>query len=100
MLSLIEELKYDISYNSRKALIYFDNDATSRYDQILPNVSSLIARKKGMSQDVIFVHANTLEEANIDLKLHWASVIAITLTVNCSQYMEVANEQQTCHTYG
>eukprot|EP00957_Ditylum_brightwellii_P136298 10394679-Ditylum_brightwellii.AAC.1 len=46
MLSLIEELKFDISYSSQKTLINFDNDAALCYDCILPNISSLIARKK------------------------------------------------------
>eukprot|EP00957_Ditylum_brightwellii_P028472 2150034-Ditylum_brightwellii.AAC.1 len=44
--SLVEEVRYDISYSSRKTLLNFDNDAASCYDQILPNASSLIARKK------------------------------------------------------
>eukprot|EP00957_Ditylum_brightwellii_P148364 11294779-Ditylum_brightwellii.AAC.1 len=38
MLSLIEELKYDISFSSRKTLISFDHDAVSCYNQILPNI--------------------------------------------------------------
>eukprot|EP00957_Ditylum_brightwellii_P155449 11832596-Ditylum_brightwellii.AAC.1 len=45
-LSLIKELKYDISYSSQKTLINFDNDVALCYNQILPNISSLIARKK------------------------------------------------------
>eukprot|EP00957_Ditylum_brightwellii_P072664 5521862-Ditylum_brightwellii.AAC.1 len=44
-ISLIEELKYDMCYCSRKLLINFDNNAASCYDQILPNASSLVARK-------------------------------------------------------
>ena len=67
-LSLIEELKYDISYSSRKSLINFDNDAASCYDRILPNVSSLVARKFGMHKNVTFVHAKTLENAKYRLK--------------------------------
>eukprot|EP00957_Ditylum_brightwellii_P180363 13739820-Ditylum_brightwellii.AAC.1 len=62
-LSLIKELKYDISYSLRKTIINFDYDAVSCYDHILPNISSLIAWKKGMCCDVTFVHANALEEA-------------------------------------
>eukprot|EP00957_Ditylum_brightwellii_P053999 4090122-Ditylum_brightwellii.AAC.1 len=45
-LSLIEELKNDISYSLQKTLINFDNNAASYYDRILPNISSLIAWKK------------------------------------------------------
>eukprot|EP00957_Ditylum_brightwellii_P181486 13824447-Ditylum_brightwellii.AAC.1 len=44
-LSLIEELKYNICYNSRKSLINFDNDAASCYDMMLPNISSLVPSK-------------------------------------------------------
>ena len=71
-LSLIEELKYGISYSSRKTLINFDNDAVLCYNRILPNISSLITHKKGMSCVVTFVHVNMLEEAEYQLKLHWA----------------------------
>jgi hypothetical protein len=65
-LLLIEELKYDISYSSCKSLINFDNDAASCYGRILPNISSLVARKKRMHKNVTSVHATTLEKANID----------------------------------
>eukprot|EP00957_Ditylum_brightwellii_P195142 14868737-Ditylum_brightwellii.AAC.1 len=68
MLSLIKDLKYNISYCSRKTLINFNNDAASCYDRILPNVSSLIACKKGVYKSVTFVHANTSEEAKYRLK--------------------------------
>eukprot|EP00957_Ditylum_brightwellii_P193253 14714677-Ditylum_brightwellii.AAC.2 len=61
--SFIEELKYDISYSSHKLLINFDNDAASYYDRIFPNISSQVARKKGMHNNVMFVHATTLEKA-------------------------------------
>eukprot|EP00957_Ditylum_brightwellii_P093071 7086616-Ditylum_brightwellii.AAC.1 len=45
-LSLIKELKYDISYSLQKTLINFDNHAALCYDHILPNISNLIACKK------------------------------------------------------
>eukprot|EP00957_Ditylum_brightwellii_P006165 466231-Ditylum_brightwellii.AAC.1 len=53
-MSLIEKLKYNICYSSCKLLINFDNDAASRYDRILPCISSLIARKKGHGQKYHF----------------------------------------------
>eukprot|EP00957_Ditylum_brightwellii_P202934 15332488-Ditylum_brightwellii.AAC.1 len=68
MLFLTEELKYDKCYCSRKLLINFDNNAASCYDQILPNVSSLVAREKGLHKNVTFVHAQTLKEAKYRLK--------------------------------
>eukprot|EP00957_Ditylum_brightwellii_P189905 14457143-Ditylum_brightwellii.AAC.1 len=68
MLSLIEELKCNISYSSRKSLINFDNDAASCYGQILPSVSSLVAWKFGLHKNVTFVHTTTLEQAKYHLK--------------------------------
>eukprot|EP00957_Ditylum_brightwellii_P085610 6512629-Ditylum_brightwellii.AAC.1 len=67
-LLLIEELKYDISYSSRKSLINVDNDAALCYDRILPNISSLVAQKFGLNKNVTFVHATTLEQAKYCLK--------------------------------
>eukprot|EP00957_Ditylum_brightwellii_P178820 13621263-Ditylum_brightwellii.AAC.1 len=67
-LSLIKELKYYILYSSCKSLGNFDNDAASCCDCILPNVSSLVARKKGLHKNVTFVHTTTLEEAKYCLK--------------------------------
>eukprot|EP00957_Ditylum_brightwellii_P140240 10685465-Ditylum_brightwellii.AAC.1 len=67
-LLLIKELKYDISYSSRKSLMNFDNDAASCYDRILPNVSSLVAQKFGLHKNVPFTHATTLEQAKYCLK--------------------------------
>eukprot|EP00957_Ditylum_brightwellii_P089952 6850089-Ditylum_brightwellii.AAC.1 len=67
-LSLIEELKYDICYCSRKLLINFDNNAASCYDWILPNVYSLLARKKDLHKNVTFIHAQAQKEAKYRLK--------------------------------
>eukprot|EP00957_Ditylum_brightwellii_P053093 4025842-Ditylum_brightwellii.AAC.1 len=46
-LTQMEKLKTDISWCSRKALISFDNNAALCYDRIVPNLASLIERKKG-----------------------------------------------------
>jgi hypothetical protein len=48
-LCLLEELKTDISYCSRKPIINFDNDASSCYDRIIVSLSSLINRKYGQN---------------------------------------------------
>eukprot|EP00957_Ditylum_brightwellii_P135520 10333261-Ditylum_brightwellii.AAC.1 len=45
-LTLMEELKTDISRCSRKSLIKFDNDVASCYDWVIPNLANLIGRKK------------------------------------------------------
>eukprot|EP00957_Ditylum_brightwellii_P178768 13617200-Ditylum_brightwellii.AAC.1 len=54
--------------SSCKSLINFDNNAASCYDRILPNISSLVVRKRGMHKNVTFVHATTLEKAKHRLK--------------------------------
>jgi hypothetical protein len=64
----MEELKNDIAYASRKALINFDNDATSCYDRIIPALASLLGRRHGLHRNIVFVHARTLKEAKYKLK--------------------------------
>ena len=64
----MEELKNEISHASRKSLINFDNDAASCYDRIIPALASLIGRKHGIHQNVIYVNARTLQEAKYKLK--------------------------------
>eukprot|EP00957_Ditylum_brightwellii_P191766 14598695-Ditylum_brightwellii.AAC.1 len=51
MLTLIEDLKYDISYSSRKDIINFGNDTTSCYDWIIPSLASVFAQKKGLHKN-------------------------------------------------
>ena len=68
MPAFIEEMKSEISYATRKSLINFDNDAASCYDRIIPALASLIGRKFGLHKNVVFVHANTLEETKYKLK--------------------------------
>jgi hypothetical protein len=67
-LVFMEEIKYEISQASRKSLINFDNDAASCYDRIIPALASLIGRKHGIHQNVVFVNASTLKEAKYKLK--------------------------------
>ena len=67
-LTLLEELKYDISYMTRQSLFNFDNDATSCYDRIVVPLVSLINRKYGLHQKIVSVHAATLQEAQFRLK--------------------------------
>eukprot|EP00957_Ditylum_brightwellii_P157829 12012965-Ditylum_brightwellii.AAC.1 len=38
------------------------------YDRIIPNIANLIGRKKGLTQNLTFVHAQTLEETKFKLK--------------------------------
>ena len=63
-----EILRIETSVLARRNLIQFDNDASSCYDRIIPSLSSLIARKKGVHPKVVGVHATTLKEARYHLK--------------------------------
>jgi hypothetical protein len=67
-LTYLEELRFDYSKLTRFSVANFDNDATACYDRILCAVASLAGRKYGIHKDVIFIHAQTLEEAEFKLK--------------------------------
>lgn len=67
-LPLLEELKYDISYLTRRSLFNFDNDASSCYDRIVVPFASLINRKYGQHEKLVALHASTLRQANFYLK--------------------------------
>jgi len=67
-LALLEELKLDISYASRRTLITFDNDAMSCYDRIIPSFASVINRKYGMPTKVTRLHGTMLQQAQYRLR--------------------------------
>jgi hypothetical protein len=62
-LTYLEELRFDYSKLTRYPVANFDNDVTSCYDCIMCAVASLAGRKYGIHKNVIFIHAQTLEEA-------------------------------------
>eukprot|EP00957_Ditylum_brightwellii_P052837 4005558-Ditylum_brightwellii.AAC.1 len=61
-------MKNEICHCSRKLLINFNNDAEACYDRIIPNIANLIGGKKGLTQNLMFVHDQTLEEVTFKLK--------------------------------
>eukprot|EP00957_Ditylum_brightwellii_P109727 8370105-Ditylum_brightwellii.AAC.1 len=65
----MEEIKYDITKCGRKPLANFDNEAAACYDRIIPILASLVGQKKGLHKNVTFVHAKTLGEAKLKLKM-------------------------------
>lgn len=67
-LTLLEELKYDLSYLTRRSLFNFDNDAASCYDRIVAPLASLINRKYGLDRRIVATHASTLQQAQYRLK--------------------------------
>jgi hypothetical protein len=64
----IKEMQYEICRASRKPLVKFDNDATSCYDRILPNMASIACRKFGLHKNMAFVWVKALEEAKYKLR--------------------------------
>lgn len=67
-LALLEELRTDLSYLTRRTLITFDNDAASCYDRIIPSFASLINRKYGLHKQLAIIHGSTLKEAQYKLR--------------------------------
>jgi hypothetical protein len=77
---------YDFDYSllMRYSLANFDNDATACYDRILCSVASLAGRKYGIHKDIIFIHAQTLEEA--EFKLKTSTKISETTYKHCTKF--------------
>jgi hypothetical protein len=67
-LNLLEILKNEIAYFTRKALLSLNNDASSCYDRIIVTLSSLINRKYGQHRQIVMVNALTLQQAKYKLK--------------------------------
>ena len=83
-LTLLEELKYDLAYLTRRTLVNFDNDASSCYDRIIVPLASIINRKYGLHRQVVAVHANTLHQARFHLKT--ASGLSSTNYSHCHRF--------------
>eukprot|EP00957_Ditylum_brightwellii_P183887 14006667-Ditylum_brightwellii.AAC.1 len=61
-------MKNEICHCSRKSLIKFDNDAVVFHDRIILNIANLIGRKKELTQNLTFIHAQILAGAIFKLK--------------------------------
>jgi len=83
-LALLEELKNDIAYTSRRSLLNFDNDAASCYDRIIIALASLINRKYGQHRKIVLVHAQTLKDA--EYRLRTATGISNTKYSHCLDF--------------
>ena len=59
----------DYSQKTRTPFVNFDHNDKSCYDQILMPLGSLASQGYGIHQQVVFVHAQTLENAIFKLKL-------------------------------
>ena len=60
--TLLEELRLDYSLLTGTPYSNLDNDMTACYDRILMPISSMASKSFGIYQDIIFVHAQTLDK--------------------------------------
>jgi hypothetical protein len=55
----------------RKNMARFDNDASACFDRIIAPLAMLAARRCGMPDNAIRIHANTLEKMQYSVKTHF-----------------------------
>ena len=67
-LTTFEELRFEYARLTRFPFSNFDNDLALCYDRILLSIASICGIKYGLHQDIVFIHATTLEEAEFKLK--------------------------------
>jgi hypothetical protein len=84
-LTYLEELRFDYSLLTRYSLANFDNNATACYQQCNSMLrSGLAGRKYGIHKDIIFIHTQTLEEA--EFKLKTSTKISDTTYKHCKKF--------------
>jgi hypothetical protein len=94
-LTFLEELKYDISFVSRRTIFNFDNDAMSCYDRIILALASLINRKYGQHQTIVAVHAKTLRQHDINSALPRESQTSSTFIARRFRFMGAVKARAT-----
>ena len=67
-LVMLNQLSNDICRTNKYNIIRFDNDASACYDRILVHLGMMAARRCGMPDNAIRVHANTLEGMKYKVK--------------------------------
>lgn len=67
-MALLEELRIDTTYLTRRSLLTFDNDAASCYDRIVINLASLVNRKYGMPYHLTRLHGTVLQQARYRIR--------------------------------
>jgi hypothetical protein len=60
---VIEDLQMDYTYATRYPHMKFSDDATSCFDQIIPSVSSIIARSYGLHKNIAQLQGDMLQHA-------------------------------------
>ena len=67
-MALLEELRLEVSYLTRRTLLTFDNDAASCYDRIVINLASLVNRKNGLHKEITQLHGHILQRTEYQIK--------------------------------
>lgn len=67
-LVMLNQLSNDICRTNKINLVRFDNDASACYDRILVHLGMMSARRCGMPENAVKVHANTLEQMQYRVK--------------------------------
>lgn len=86
-MALLEELRTEASYLTRRSLLTFDNDAASCYDRIVINLASLINRKYGLPPDITRLHGRILQQTQYRVKTpHGVSSLSYSNSSNIPLY--------------
>ena len=64
----LEEMMNEIGRATSKPYIKFDNDASSCYDRILPQLASIASRQQGIPESIAKLNTSTLREARYRLR--------------------------------
>jgi hypothetical protein len=67
-LVMLNQISNDICRTNKYNIIRFDNDASACYDRILVHFGMMAARRCGMPENAIRLHANTLERMQYKVK--------------------------------
>jgi hypothetical protein len=67
-LVMLNQLSNDICRSAKINIIRFDNDASACYDRILVHLGMMAARRCGMPENALLVHAGTLQHMRYRVK--------------------------------
>ena len=74
-LALLEELRYDIAFSTRRTMASVDNDADSCYDRMIPSLVSLNNRAFGLPDQLAHLHGEVLRSARYNLRTNQGTSI-------------------------
>jgi hypothetical protein len=91
---MIEELQFEISRATRKAIVQTDYDAMSCYDRIIPNLAMLVSRKFGVSSETTHSNASTLEKAKYHIRTDMGVLKLATSMIKNGPFTEQVKEAE------